>query len=145
MGELLPKFILRCVGLNQTSEVLGVVKTGVISIVSPSFWLFSLELDEPRGPDFTRKCADSGKSLGVESISSEEVEERLLSESLLFFDREATPPPMWSRPVILLVANISMWQAHFETWKEEELLVIRFESTNTLPCCTARVSSCLTA
>jgi len=76
--------------------------------------LFSWELDEPKGPDFTRKCADSGKSLGVESISSEEVEERLLSESL-FFDKEATPPPMWSRPVILLVANISMWQAHFET------------------------------
>ena len=74
-----------------------------------------MALDGPKGPeDFTRKCADSGKILGVESISSEEVEERLLSESLL---REATPPPMWSRPVILLAANISMWQAHFDTCK----------------------------
>ena len=56
------------------------------------------------------KCgAESGNSLGVDNISSDEVEERLLSESPSFI--EATlrePPPPRSSPVILLVANMSV-------------------------------------
>ena len=75
--------------------------------------LFKIELEE--------KCpvAESGSNLGVVSISSEDVEDRLLlSVSLLFFEDvwaieaiEADPPI--SRPVILLVANMSQ-RNHFE-------------------------------
>jgi hypothetical protein len=79
--------------------------------------LFKIELEE--------KCpvAESGSNLGVVSISSEDVEDRLLllSVSLLFFEDvwaieaiEADPPI--SRPVILLVANMSQCN-HFEAVK----------------------------
>ena len=80
--------------------------------------LFKIELEEGK----LCPVAESGSNLGVVSISSEDVEDRLLlSVSLLFFEDwaieaiEADPPI--SRPVILLVANMSQ-RNHFEALKK---------------------------
>ena len=78
--------------------------------------MFKIELEEGK----LCPVAESGSNLGVVSISSEDVEDRLLlSVSLLVFFEdwvaieaiEADPPI--SRPVILLVANMSQHN-HFE-------------------------------
>ena len=96
--------------------------------ISEVVWLtlFKIELEE--------KCprvAESGSNLGVVSISSEDVEDRLLllwsvSLFVLFFEEvwfweaieaiEADPPI--SRPVILLVANMSQ-RNHFEALQKK--------------------------
>ena len=113
-------------GDSQTSEVFGVVTTGVVSI-SPSGFDTELLLVEVAATAaaaavaeeleveillLTLKCgvraeAESGNSLGVDNISSEEVEDRLLSESPFLMEVMPMEPPPRSRPVILLVANMS--------------------------------------
>ena len=124
-GEVTPNVIFKWGGV-QISEVLGVVTTGVVNIssfgASPDNWcsevveatnevglIVLLELwlkwDPESGPN----------NFGVVSISSEEVEDRLLSVSLFLEAMEAieAADPPRSRPVILLVANISQ-HTHFE-------------------------------
>ena len=142
-GEETPK--IKSLFNIHNSDVFGVVTTGVVNIssfgslllplwccsdedeeevvedaISEVVWLtlFKIELEE--------KCprvAESGSNLGVVSISSEDVEDRLLlSVSLLVFFEEdwaieaiEADPPI-SRPVILLVANMSQ-RNHFEALK----------------------------
>jgi hypothetical protein len=104
--------------VDQRSEVLGVVTTGVVSI-SPSPFITRLLLEASEVVDVLEwwkwgVVAESGINFGVVNISSEEVEDLLLPLSLFLAATEAaaamleadTEPPK-SRPVILLVANIS--------------------------------------
>ena len=151
-GEETPK--IKSLFNIHNSDVFGVVTTGVVNIssfgslllplwccsddddeevvedaISEVVWLtlFKIELEE--------KCprvAESGSNLGVVSISSEDVEDRLLllwsvSLFVLFFEEvwfweeaieaiEADPPI--SRPVILLVANMSQ-RNHFEALQKK--------------------------
>ena len=104
---------------TQISEVLGVVTTGVVNISSFGALVPCSEVVEAVNEVglklLLEKCEpESGSNLGVVSISSEEVEDRLLSVSLFFEAMEAieADPPR-SRPVILLVANMSQHN-HFE-------------------------------
>ena len=127
-----PNVIFKWGGV-QISEVLGVVTTGVVSISSfgaespdnnDELWcsevveaisevglnVLLLELE------WLKWDTESGpNNLGVVSISSEEVEDLLLSVSLFFEAMEAieAADPPRSRPVILLAANISQ-HTHFE-------------------------------
>ena len=126
-GEVTPNVIFKWGGV-QISEVLGVVTTGVVNISSfgaesPDNWCSEvveatnevglkvllelwLKWDPESGPN----------NFGVVSISSDEVEDRLLSVSLFLEAMEAieaADDPPRSRPVILLAANISQ-HTHFE-------------------------------
>jgi len=110
---------------------LGVVTTGVVSISLSLAIVLLLELPEAAAAAVIvdgecsmdlGKCgvspppvevAESGRSLGVDSISSEDVEDRLLlsppESPLLLIEATPIEPPTRSRPVILLilVANMS--------------------------------------
>ena len=133
-GEETPK--IKSLFNIHSSDVFGVVTTGVVNISSfgamllpcsevveaiSEVGLFKIELEGKLCP-----VAESGSNLGVVSISSEDVEDRLLlSVSLLFVFEdwaieaiEADPPI--SRPVILLVANMSQ-RNHFEALKKNEM------------------------
>ena len=136
-GEETPK--IKSLFNIHSSDVFGVVTTGVVNIssfgamllpcsevdeaITEVGFLFKIELE-----DMGKLCpvAESGSNLGVVSISSEDVEDRLLLLSvslLVFFEEdwaieaiEADPPI--SRPVILLVANMSQ-RNHFEALKRK--------------------------
>ena len=119
-GDVMPKVNFKWGGVaTQISEVLGVVTTGVVNISSFGALVPCSEVAEAVNEVglklLLEKCeTESGSNFGVVSISSEEVEDRLLSVSLFFEAMEAieADPPR-SRPVILLVANMSQHN-HFE-------------------------------
>ena len=81
------------------TELLLVLESALIMEVGTSVECLELEL----------KCAESGSNLGVDNISSDELGDLLLASAASpFFSVIPMEPPPRPRPVILLVANMSL-------------------------------------